>query len=1028
MNNTNYPDELYKKLLKYSNRDNSSEGEKEEELKLFDYQKHIYNYMTKTENRGILLYHSVGSGKCMAFNTPILMYDGSIKKIQHVGVGELIMGDDSSKRKVLSLARGVDEMYNIWYGSKKYTVNQEHILCLKTNLYPRYTKLFVSTKILIEYLNNGEVCIKEFHIKDFNMNEDLLKYKASEFIKLNRSDIIHLKVKDYLKLSKETQNLFKGFRERIYFNKNEIVKSPFLIGTLAGKGELEDIHEDYKINTIYVREYVMAGIIGSIGKMDKYNNNDCYTLYINKTRKKFINDLLFIADTIGLLYKSKLLKEQDCFKIILYGKYLENIHKKSIFSDFEFKASNETIESGYKISVKSAGIGNYFGFCIDGNRRYVLADCSITHNTMTSISVAEHFKKLGKNILILSSKSLQINYKKEIENFRKINKTENEILEEINVEDNYKFITSNSRTMIDKITNSKEFSKNKESAIDNILNHVNKESLDNKVIIVDEAHNLFNSIANGSEIANRFYDMVMKAKNIKILFLTGTPIINDPFELAICYNMIMGDMYDNLNMKVERNKKNSKNRLTILPEYYTDFHSFFISGDKNSLNIKNEGKFKNRIFGLTSYYGDFYTSSLSSSISLELKENIKKENYPDRLPVKFEIIEMSEIQTAFYLKARESERLENSRMGGGINAMDKGKGSTSYRIKSRQISNIYINEETFEYVKENKEISKFSTKMQKMYNNIVENCKEIGNIMIYSTFLEYGVNAIASVLDSNGWKLFNGENIIEEEKSYAIFSGKQSTEEKEIILKTYNSIENKEGKLIKILFITKSGTEGLDLKNVRFIHITEPYWNYSLIQQIIARGVRYKSHISLEEQYQNVQTYIYLSDYNKDALKEIKFKLLEQKNKGIKVEDIEKTTDINMFKNAIKNQELIYKFLKVIASTSIECKFFNENNLNYKCFSCENTEERLYIENIYVDMKTKNNCIQPKENISTRKITANEIIIEGIKYYYSINQDTKGIIVYEKSKNEGSYIISKDLQLSNIVLENINKLKLKDSL
>ena len=51
MNNTNYPDELYKKLLKYSNRDNSSEGEKEEELKLFDYQKHIYNYMTKTENK-----------------------------------------------------------------------------------------------------------------------------------------------------------------------------------------------------------------------------------------------------------------------------------------------------------------------------------------------------------------------------------------------------------------------------------------------------------------------------------------------------------------------------------------------------------------------------------------------------------------------------------------------------------------------------------------------------------------------------------------------------------------------------------------------------------------------------------------------------------------------------------------------------------------------------------------------------------------------------------------------------------------
>jgi superfamily II DNA or RNA helicase len=1027
MNSTNYPDELYKKLLEFSS--NSKQEDEEEELKLFNYQRHIFNYMTKTDNRGILLYHSVGSGKCMAINTPILMYDGRIKKIQDVAVGEFIMGDDSTERKVLSLARGVDDMYNIWYGSKKYTVNKEHILCLKTKIYPRISNKYKypsSLNVFVEYLKNGEVKIKEFSLFEFQNNEDILKENINNFLKKEKEEIIHIKVKDFIKFSKEEQKLFLGYRERIYFRKNEIVKSPFLIGTLVAKGELENIHVDYKINTIFVREYVMAGIIGSIGIMGKYNNYDCYILNIKKKRKIFMNDFLFIADTLGLLYKSKLIKknnieskEEDYYKITLYGKYLENIHKKSIYNDFKFNTSTETIESGYRINVKYVGINNYFGFCINGNRRYVLADCSITHNTMTSISVAEHFKKLGRQILVLSSKSLQINYKKEIENFRKINNISHENL------DNYKFITSNSRTMIDKITNEKDYVGNKmTNALDNILNHVNKESMDNKIIIVDEAHNLFNSIANGSEMANKFYDMVMKAKNVKLIFLTGTPVINDPFELSICYNMLVGDI-----RKKSKNSYGKTERLTILPEYYTDFHSFFISGDKD--DIKNEGKFKNRIFGLTSYYGDFYTSSLSSSISLELKQTLSKENYPDRLPVKFEIVEMSEIQNSFYSKARETEKLENSRIGSGISAMDKGNSSTSYRIKSRQISNIYINEETFNYVEENKEISKFSTKIQKIVDNIQINCKESGNIMVYSTFLEYGVNAIASVLKANKWIYYNDNKNIDnsetEELKYAIFSGKQTTEEKEEILKTYNSEDNKNGKLIKVLFITKSGTEGLDLKNVRYIHITEPYWNYSLIQQIIARGVRYKSHMSLEEDKRNVQTYIYLSDYNKQTLKDMKTKLLESKNNGKKKDGLEKTTDIHMFKNAVKNQELIYKFLKIIASTSIECKFFNNEELNYKCFSCKNTNERLFIEDIYVDMKTKNNCIAADSK--TMKLEAKEIIIDGNKYYYSISPgDNSSIYVYEKKKESEQFILSKDKDLINIILENLDKLKLKNSL
>jgi P4 family phage/plasmid primase-like protien len=72
-----------------------------------------------------------GSG-CHALDTDILMYDGTIKKVQDIIVGEKIMGDDSSPRNVLELKRGFSDMYDFsTVKGEKFTVNGDHILCLK---------------------------------------------------------------------------------------------------------------------------------------------------------------------------------------------------------------------------------------------------------------------------------------------------------------------------------------------------------------------------------------------------------------------------------------------------------------------------------------------------------------------------------------------------------------------------------------------------------------------------------------------------------------------------------------------------------------------------------------------------------------------------------------------------------------------------------------------------------------------------------------------------------------------------------
>lgn len=116
-----------------------------------------------------------------------------------------------------------------------------------------------------------------------------------------------------------------------------------------------------------------------------------------------------------------------------------------------------------------------------------------------------------------------------------------------------------------------------------------------------------------------------------------------------------------------------------------------------------------------------------------------------------------------------------------------------------------------------------------------------------------------------------------------------------------------------------------------------------------------------------------------------------------------------MFKNALKNQELIYKFLKCIASTSIECPLFNKN-LNFDCFSCTPNNKKLYDEDIQVDMTISNNCIRSK------KVKAEEIIIDNIKYYFTKNDGIIEVFEYNKFLDGYTKSTNKD------VIEKINML------
>ena len=132
-------------------------------------------------------------GKCMGKGTKILMFDGTLKNVEDVIVGDKLMGSDSTPRTVLSLARGREEMY--WIRQNKgidYRVNKSHILSLK---------------------------------------------KSRQEGSGNRGDIINISVEDYLKKSDKFKSNYKGYKVPVEFPEKPLDIEPYYLGIHLGDGD-----------------------------------------------------------------------------------------------------------------------------------------------------------------------------------------------------------------------------------------------------------------------------------------------------------------------------------------------------------------------------------------------------------------------------------------------------------------------------------------------------------------------------------------------------------------------------------------------------------------------------------------------------------------------------------------------------------------------------------------------------------------------------------------------------------------------
>jgi superfamily II DNA or RNA helicase len=392
---------------------------------------------------------------CHALGTEILLYDGSLKKVEDIIVGDQLMGPDSKPRNVLELHSGIDKMHNIIpVKGESFIVNSGHILSLQRT-------------------NTGNTFLRKDGTRASQEN--------------GPNPTINISVDEYLKLSKNRKHTLKLYRSSgINFeHKKEFKIPPYILGLWLGDGhsggcglttmdkEIEECWCNYVLSLglklsvsskINNKAKTFGGILEtyrSAGRhkkdgtpkprrpnefnalLDEYgliNNKHIPQDYLTSSREDRLQLLAGLIDTDGyyfkgcfeIIQKNRILADNILFLARSLGFGVTKIDKKSRdqngteglyvrmmitgdLCDVPTKLQRKRPEPRKQIknvlrtgfSIEPAGIGNYYGFTVDGDNLYLMGDFTVTHNSGKSLVIIKLCRELGLNTcIVVPSKSI----------------------------------------------------------------------------------------------------------------------------------------------------------------------------------------------------------------------------------------------------------------------------------------------------------------------------------------------------------------------------------------------------------------------------------------------------------------------------------------------------------------------------------------------------------------------------------------------------------------------------------------------
>jgi hypothetical protein len=262
----------------------------------------------------------------------------------------------------------------------------------------------------------------------------------------------------------------------------------------------------------------------------------------------------------------------------------------------------------------------------------------------------------------------------------------------------------------------------------------------------------------------------------------------------------------------------------------------------------------------------------------------------------------------------------------------------NYNFKSEFLKNMPIN--MFDY----DVIGKYSFKIKALIDSLMGSQ---GPVIVYSQFIDSGLIPIALALEAKGFTRYgNNKSLFANPPSeeldvntykkksevlqqqgarfrgakYVIISG-NSNISPDIVgdLKACTDSNNVDGENVKVILLSAAGSEGLDFKYIRQIHVLEPWYNINRVEQIIGRAIRTCSHKDLPLNKRNVQIFMHGT-------------LLSNANEAV---------DLLIYRKAEEKAKIIGNITRVLKEHSIDCylnyeqqkfdeKYLNENYSNKK--------------------------------------------------------------------------------------------------
>lgn len=542
------------------------------------------------------------------------------------------------------------------------------------------------------------------------------------------------------------------------------------------------------------------------------------------------------------------------------------INSKKEFNENKLKLSEISLDSCNKSTFKlfehQLFIRNFF----NENTPYsnlLLYHATGMGKTCSSILIAEANKNSISNIFVFLEKSVKQNYINEIyDETRENNQCTMDSYLNLQQNERNKIIKYNYQIkQLGKLTN--EICLLRKT---NIGRNKIKKIFSNSLIIIDEVHNIREYNNNEKEDCKRYsaIETILKySENIKLVLMSATPIFDIPEEIVSITNLFL------TNQKKEKITNN-------------------IFDKTSNLTKKGEEILKEKLRGIVSYVrGDnpitFPTWSFNKTNNSKYKFKL----------FKLTEIEMSEYQQEFYLR-------NSIQFNTNINIL-------------RQISNVYIGTKNIKDELKIENLQNPKTSISKKFYKLFENVNNsTGTNFIYSEFIGQGINLIKKMFLLNGFKLFNLKNKIDlDGKGLVIIDGNTDIIKRKQIIDFFNSIDNKDGKYIKILIGSSVLKEGITLKNVRNVHIMEPWHNMSRLYQIWGRAIRSCSHSELNENERNVKIFLYASIFNKDFSEIIPY-------------------DIQAYMRSENKEIKIKKVSDILRSIAIDCSIHKDYNQNIK--------------------------------------------------------------------------------------------------